>query len=64
MKTISIIALFLFSLVFMTTNDITQGSIALSCLGLSVHLMNKNKKEVFKTIIRLETKVMKLLKID
>lgn len=64
MKTTSIIALFLFSLALMATNNIIQGFIALSCLALSVCLMNKNKKEVFKTVVRFETKVLKLLKID
>jgi Na+/H+-dicarboxylate symporter len=63
MKAKLIIALFLISLMLMPTNNIIQALIALSCLGLSVRLMNKNQKEVTRTIENFENKVLNILKI-
>jgi len=62
MKTKLIIVLFLLSLILMATDSIIQGVIALGGFGLSVHLLNGNKKEVKETIIRFENGVMNLLK--
>lgn len=63
MKAKLIIALFLVSLMLMPTDNIIQALIALSFLGISVRLMNKNQKEVTRTIENLENKVLNILKI-
>lgn len=63
MKAKLIITLFLVSLSLIVTDNIVQALVALCCLGLSVYLMNKNQKEVSKTLINFENKVLNILKI-
>lgn len=63
MKAKLIITLFLVSLSLIITDNIIQALIALSCLGLSVYLINKNQTEVTRTIEEIENKVLNILKI-
>ena len=63
MKSKLIIVLFLVSVMLLATNNIIQALIAISGLGLSIYLINKNKKEVTKTIFQIESKVLTTLKI-
>jgi hypothetical protein len=58
------IILFLISLALMATNNIAQGIISLICLAVATSLMNKHRKEVYKTVIQFEAKVTKLFKLD
>lgn len=47
----------------MATDSLIQALIAVTWFGIASHLLNRNAKEVTKTIIRFENKVLTTLKI-
>ncbi|NDV96475.1 hypothetical protein D0T84_16360 [Dysgonomonas sp. 521] len=57
------IILFLLALALMATNNIVQGLISVTLLGISTHLMNTGKKEVEKAVDEFETKISELFKL-
>lgn len=63
MKAKLLIINWLVPFMLLATDSLIQGLIAVVWFGIASHLLNKNAKEVTKTIIRFENKVLTTLKI-
>jgi hypothetical protein len=63
MKAKLLIINWLIPFMLMATDSLLQGIIAVAWFGIASYLLNRNAKEVTRTIIRFENKVLTTLKI-